>query len=64
MELRKHPKMIWQGIPSWPPSWNGPHGPNNPLPVGEVGVLSRVETSNLYREPPRCSLVMHYNNQD
>lgn len=44
MELRKHPRMTWRGHPNWPPTWNGPHGPANPLPQGELGSLTRVET--------------------
>jgi hypothetical protein len=64
MELRNHPKMTWEGCRTWPPTWNGPHGPDNPLPVGEVGALLRVEIANLELKPPHCDLVMHYNNQD
>jgi hypothetical protein len=39
MELCKHPKMRWQGLHNWP-TRNRPHGPDNPLPQGEVGVLT------------------------
>ena len=56
--------MTWQGQPNWPPTWSGPHGPNNPLPVGEVGVLTRVESSTSSACSPHCILVMHWNNQD
>jgi hypothetical protein len=64
MELRKHPKMTWQGLPSWPPRWNGPHGPDNPLPQGEVGILMRVETAADNTIAPHCVLVIHHNDQD
>jgi hypothetical protein len=64
MELRNHPKMKWQGRPNWPPQWTGPYGPDNPLPEGEVGVLTRVEIANPEFKPPHCFLEMQYNNQD
>jgi hypothetical protein len=56
--------MTWQGQPNWPPNWNGPHGPNNPLPLGEVGILTRVETSVSSGMTPHCVLVMRLNDQD
>ena len=43
MELRKHPRMVWQCRPNWPPHWKGPYGPDRPLPTGEVGILQRVD---------------------
>ena len=64
MELRKHPRMTWQGQPNWPPNWSGPHGPNNPLPVGEVGILTRVETGATAAAAPYCILVIRCNDQD
>ena len=64
MELRKHPKMRWQGLPNWPPQWTGPHGPDNPLPQGEVGILTRVETAVENAIAPHCVLIIHYNGQD
>lgn len=64
MELRKHPKMIWRGIPSWPPSWNGPHGSANPLPHGEIGVLTGVKIASRDLKPPHCVPVVNYNDQD
>jgi hypothetical protein len=60
MELRKHPQMTWQGRPNWPPKWTGPHGPQNPLPAGEVGVLARVETTDPSLIAPHCILVIRY----
>jgi hypothetical protein len=64
MELRKHPKMIWQGGPTWPPTWDGPHGPDNPLPQGEVGVLTGVEIGSPELKPPHCILITRYNDQE
>jgi hypothetical protein len=63
MELRKHPKMTWGGRPNWPPRWNGPYGPNNPLPEGEVGILVKVETGAA-KTVFHCFLVMRHNDQD
>lgn len=57
MELRKHPKMTWQGRPNWPPKWTGPHNSQKPLPEGEVGVLMRVETTDPSLIAPHCILV-------
>jgi hypothetical protein len=56
--------MTWQGQANWPPAWNGPHGPNNPLPLGEVGTLMRVETGVPSAMAPHCILVMRWKNQD
>jgi hypothetical protein len=64
MELRHHPKMIWQGRPNWPPQWNGPHGPHNPLPQGEVGVLKGVEKSAVSPVGACCLLVMAHHDQE
>jgi hypothetical protein len=36
-ELRKHPKVLW------PPQWSGSCGPSVQLPVGEEGILVRVQ---------------------
>jgi hypothetical protein len=64
MELRKHPKMKWQGRQNWPPQWTGPHGPNNPLPEGEIGTLTRVETAVANAIAPHCVLIIRYSNQE
>jgi hypothetical protein len=64
MELRKHPKMAWQGSPNWPPKWHGPHSPTNPVPHGEVGVLTGVEIRSLELKPARCVLIIRYNDQE
>jgi hypothetical protein len=64
MELRKHLKMRWEGVPNWPPQWTGPHGPDNPLPRGEVGILTRVEIAVENTIAPHCVLIMHHNEQE
>jgi hypothetical protein len=64
MELRNHPKMTWQGHPNWPPKWTGPHNSENPLPEGEVGILTRVETTGPSLIAPHCILVIRYNDED
>ena len=56
--------MVWQGRPNWPPEWVGPHGPDNPLPQGEVGTLSRVECVSSSPTGPHCFVVMNFNNQE
>jgi len=38
--------------------------PDNPLPVGEVGVLIGIEESVTDSLAPRCILVMRWKNQD
>ncbi len=64
MDLRKHPRMTWRGLPNWPPNWNGPHGPDNPLPQGEVGILTGVETATPSALDPHCILIMRWNDQE
>jgi hypothetical protein len=64
MELRNHLQMIWQGRPNWPPKWTGPHNSENPLPEGEVGVLTRVETTDPSLIAPHCILVIRYEDED
>jgi hypothetical protein len=64
MQVRSHPRMVWQGRPNWPPEWVGPYGPDNPLPKGEVGTLGRVECVSSSPMGPHCSIVMNLNNQE
>jgi hypothetical protein len=64
MELRNHSQMIWQGRRNWPPKWTGPHNSENPLPEGEVGVLTRVETTDPSLIAPHCILVIRHGNED
>jgi hypothetical protein len=63
MELRKHPRLTWRGHRSWPPSWSGPHGPHNPLPEGEVGILIEVKIGAA-SPIPHCFVIMRYNEKD
>ncbi len=42
-QLRNHPRMAWHSFTNWPPQWRGPHGPETPAPIGELGVLRRVQ---------------------
>jgi hypothetical protein len=56
--------MTWQGNRNWPPHWSGPHGPNNPLPQGEVGVLKAVEKSAVSPPGPCCVLTVAHGDQD
>src|SRR5688572_3476290 len=54
----------WRGHSNWPPVWNGPHGPGNPLPQGDVGVLKEVQPGAATLVGTRCLLVMTHNEQD
>jgi hypothetical protein len=56
--------MTWHGGPNWPPVWNGPHGPDNPLPQGEVGVLIEVENSIVKPGGACCLLTIAHNDQE
>jgi hypothetical protein len=64
MELRKHPRMSYRGRPIWPPEWTGTHGPDNPLPRGEVGILVQVEQGSSVVKPPHCIVVIEWNEQE
>lgn len=64
MELRKHPEMTWKGLPNWPPQWTGPHGPDNPVFQGEVGVLKAVEKSGVSVLGGCWVLTIAHNDQD
>jgi len=64
MELRKHPRMKYLGRSNWPPEWAGPYGPDTPLPMGEVGILTATEDASHILETPHCVLVMRHNRQE
>ena len=64
MELRRHPRMTYQGRSTWPPEWRGPYSPDNPLPRGEVGILTRVEATSSLLKNPHCVLVMRWSEQE
>lgn len=64
MELRRDPRMTCQGQANWPPQWKGPFGPHNPLPSGELGVLTRVTCGPGILAAPHCIIVMQWNHQE
>jgi hypothetical protein len=64
MELKRHPRMTYQGQSNWPPQWVGPYGPNNPLPSGEVGILVRVSCMGGMLDTLHCLLGMEWNHQE
>src|SRR5215831_7922238 len=51
--LREHPLLRY-----WPPVWAWIGGGSDNRPRGEIGILRRVETSNLL--PDRCYLYIDY----
>ena len=59
MLLREHPLFNYHGMHSWPPVWTWMGGGNDKRPRGEVGILRRVEKSNLPRTD-RCFLYIDY----
>jgi len=64
MELRNHPRMMWQGRPNWPPHWKEPYGPDRPLPTGEVGILQRVDPPSENVEIPHWFLDIRWNGEN
>jgi hypothetical protein len=59
MLLREHPLFRYHGMLSWPPVWTWMGGGNDKRPRGEVGILRRVEKSNVPRTD-RCFLFIDY----
>ena len=59
MLLREHPLFSYHGMLSWPPTWTWMGGDNDKRPRGEVGILRRVEKSNVPRTD-RCFLFIDY----
>ena len=47
MLLRHHPLFRYRGVPSWPPVWTWADGLENNRPKGEIGILRKVELSNI-----------------
>ena len=47
MLLREHPLFSYHGMHSWPPVWTWMGGGDDKRPRGEVGILRRVEKSNV-----------------
>jgi hypothetical protein len=59
MLLREHPLFRYHNIPSWPPVWTWTGGLDNERPRGEIGILRRVELSNVL-PADRCFLYIEY----
>jgi hypothetical protein len=55
MLLRDHPLFRYHNILSWPPVWTWTSGTKNKRPRGEIGILRRVELSNV-QPADRCFL--------
>jgi hypothetical protein len=47
MLLREHPLFRYHNIPSWPPVWTWTGGLETDRPRGEIGILRKVELSNV-----------------
>jgi hypothetical protein len=47
MLLRNHPFFRYHGVLSWPPVWTWTDGVENDRPKGEIGILRKVELSNI-----------------
>ena len=59
MLLREHPLFSYHGMLTWPPFWRWIGGGNDKRPRGEVGILRRVEKSNVL-PANRCFLYIDY----
>jgi hypothetical protein len=59
MLLRDHPFFRYYGVPSWPPVWTWSGGLENNRPKGEVGILIKVELSNIL-PADRCFLYIDH----
>ena len=57
--LRDHPLFSYHGMHSWPPVWLWMSGGYDRQPRGEVGILRRVEKSNVL-SANRCFLFIDY----
>jgi hypothetical protein len=55
MQLRDHPLMSRNGVPSWPPVWVCCRGAEDKTPQGEVGILKWVALTGI-QPPGRCYL--------
>jgi hypothetical protein len=55
MLLRDHPLFRYYSVPSWPPVWTWTRGLESNRPKGEVGILRKVELSNVL-PADRCFL--------
>ena len=59
MLLRHHPLFRYHGVPSWPPIWTWASGLENNRPKGEIGILTKVELSNIL-PADRCFLYIEH----
>jgi len=57
--LRHHPLFRYRGVPSWPPVWTRADGLENNRPKGEIGILRKVELSNIL-PANRCFLYIEH----
>jgi len=58
MELRRHPLMVFKGVPNWPPAWIWTSGIANTRPTGEIGTLLDVRQSTV--NPDTCFISIAY----
>jgi len=59
MVLRGHPLFSYHGMHSWPPTWTWIAGLDNKHPKGEIGILRKVQESNV-QPSNRCFLYMDF----
>jgi len=57
--LRDHPLMAYHGVRNWPPIWTWASGLENNRPKGEIGILTKVELSNIL-PADRCFLYVEH----
>src|SRR5262245_26932032 len=53
------PLFRYRGVPSWPPIWTWASGLENNRPKGEIGILRKVELSNI-QPANRCFLYIEH----
>ena len=58
MELRKHPFMSHGWLSQWPPEWQWIIGADDAHPVGEIGLLEKIDQSRV--DPNACFLTMSH----
>jgi len=59
MLLRDHPFFRYRTVPSWPPVWTWTGGLEKNRPQGEIGILRRVELSNVL-PADRCFIYIEH----
>jgi hypothetical protein len=58
MELRKHVCMLHGWVALWPPDWKWIFGGENTHPIGEIGVLEKIQRSTV--DLNACYLTMKH----